>query len=74
MSHVPKVEAAATTGLGDSYNDVPKIVRKIHEQTNSTNIKRTNVQAAHTVKGPRAELHKYQLQPIDGIAMASLRN
>jgi hypothetical protein len=29
---VPKVEAAATTGLGDSYNDVPKIVRKFHEQ------------------------------------------
>ena len=39
MSHVPKVEAAATTGLGDSYNDVPKIVRKFHEQK-FTNIKK----------------------------------
>jgi hypothetical protein len=31
LSHVPKAEVAATTGAGDSYNDVPKIV-KIHEQ------------------------------------------
>ena len=70
---MPKVEAAATTGLGDSYNDVPKIVRNSMSK-NSTNIKRTNVQAAHTVKGPRAELHKYQLQPIDGTTMATLRS
>jgi hypothetical protein len=71
---VPKVEAAATTGPGDSYNDVPKIVRKFHEQKFNEHKKRTNVQAAHTVKGPRAELHKYQLQPIDGTTLATLRS
>jgi hypothetical protein len=27
---VPKAEAAATIGAGDSYNDVPKIKRQIH--------------------------------------------
>ena len=30
LSHVPKAEAAAATGAGDSYNDVPKLLRQFH--------------------------------------------
>jgi hypothetical protein len=71
---VPKAEAAATTGAGDSYNDVPKLLRQFHVTKINELKKKTIVQAAHSIDGPRAELHTYQLQPIDGITMASHRS
>ena len=75
LSHVSKAEAAAATGADDSLSDVPTSTEENPCQSfNEHKIKITNAQVAHSVDGPRAGLHKYQLQPMDGMAIASLRS
>ena len=63
LSHVSNAEAVAATGAEDFLNDVPKWTETLHA-TNQQHTNSCTVGGSIIVDGPRAELHKYQLQPM----------